>query len=189
MAAISCMAIFYFCSDLGLTAAFPGMPNVDSNLDRLQGIKPQLEYDRPLFPEGPPVPTAVHIETQFMQQQQHEEDTLHKPLTSIAPLKPGKTKLQGKITFTGPTNEKQKAVVNSFLHAWKGYRTYAWGHDHLKPISETYNDWFDLGLTLVDSLDTMYIMGLKEGDYPNHNCEIIFSLRKKRIGGNLCRVR
>ncbi|XP_060534840.1 endoplasmic reticulum mannosyl-oligosaccharide 1,2-alpha-mannosidase [Cylas formicarius] len=66
------------------------------------------------------------------------------------------------IAFPGPSTAKQKAVIKAFRHAWKGYRQFAWGHDHLKPISEGYNDWFGLGLSIVDSLDTMYIMGLKE---------------------------
>lgn len=54
-------------------------------------------------------------------------------------------------------------MVEAFKHAWKGYKKFAWGHDNLKPISETYYDWFGLGLTIVDSLDTLYIMNLQEG--------------------------
>uniref|UniRef100_A0A4W6EXX6 alpha-1,2-Mannosidase n=1 Tax=Lates calcarifer TaxID=8187 RepID=A0A4W6EXX6_LATCA len=45
---------------------------------------------------------------------------------------------------------------------WKGYKDHAWGHDELKPISKSFGEWFGLGLTLIDSLDTMWIMGLKE---------------------------
>ena len=30
-------------------------------------------------------------------------------------------------------------------------------------MTKTHETWFDLALTLVDGLDTMYIMGLKEG--------------------------
>uniref|UniRef100_A0A158P9Q1 alpha-1,2-Mannosidase n=1 Tax=Angiostrongylus cantonensis TaxID=6313 RepID=A0A158P9Q1_ANGCA len=62
----------------------------------------------------------------------------------------------------GPTNDKQRAVVAAFKHAWKGYRKYAWGHDQLRPISGSYSDWFDTGLTIVDALDTAIIMNLKE---------------------------
>lgn len=68
----------------------------------------------------------------------------------------------GSIKFNGPQNERQRAVVSAFQHAWQGYRRYAWGRDHLKPISKTHQTWFDLGLTLIDSLDTMLVMGLKE---------------------------
>ncbi|XP_055587361.1 endoplasmic reticulum mannosyl-oligosaccharide 1,2-alpha-mannosidase isoform X2 [Uranotaenia lowii] len=62
----------------------------------------------------------------------------------------------------GPTNDRQRAVIEAFLHSWKGYKEYAWGHDNLKPISSSYSDWFGLGLTIVDSLDTLYIMDLQE---------------------------
>ncbi|KAJ3037300.1 mannosyl-oligosaccharide alpha-1,2-mannosidase [Rhizophlyctis rosea] len=54
---------------------------------------------------------------------------------------------------------RQKAVVGAFRHAWKGYKDHAWGKDHLLPISKTGKDWFGLGLTIIDSLDTAYIMG------------------------------
>lgn len=69
----------------------------------------------------------------------------------------------------GPLNERQKAVVDAFRHAWAGYRKFAWGHDELKPVSRSFSEWFGLGLTLIDSLDTMWILGLKKGSVsPQH---------------------
>ncbi|KAH8404633.1 hypothetical protein KR215_005421, partial [Drosophila sulfurigaster] len=65
--------------------------------------------------------------------------------------------------FHGATNERQTAVVAAFKHSWAGYKKYAWGHDNLKPVSQTSHEWFGLGLSIVDSLDTMYIMGLEDG--------------------------
>lgn len=61
------------------------------------------------------------------------------------------------------TRVRLEAVCDAFRHAWKGYKDYAWGHDELKPISKSFGEWFGLGLTLIDALDTMWIMGLKEG--------------------------
>lgn len=58
---------------------------------------------------------------------------------------------------------RQEAVRDAFRHAWKGYREYAWGHDELRPLSKSYSEWFGLGLTLIDALDTMWILELKEG--------------------------
>lgn len=58
--------------------------------------------------------------------------------------------------------EHQKAVVSAFKHAWKGYKDHAWGYDELRPLSKGSSTWFNLGLTLIDSLDTMWLMGLKE---------------------------
>ena len=49
------------------------------------------------------------------------------------------------------------------MHAWNAYKRYAWGHDELKPVSHGWQEWFGIGLTIVDSLDTMWIMGLKDG--------------------------
>nr|XP_040050944.1 mannosidase, alpha, class 1B, member 1b isoform X2 [Gasterosteus aculeatus aculeatus] len=55
-----------------------------------------------------------------------------------------------------------EAVQKAFLHSWKGYKDFAWGHDELRPLSKSYSEWFGLGLTLIDALDTMWILGLKE---------------------------
>jgi mannosidase alpha-like ER degradation enhancer 2 len=57
----------------------------------------------------------------------------------------------------------QRQVKAEFLHAWQGYKKYAWGHDDLKPLSKTHHDWYaqPLLMTPVDALDTMIIMGLK----------------------------
>jgi mannosidase alpha-like ER degradation enhancer 2 len=53
-------------------------------------------------------------------------------------------------------------VRQAFLHAWNGYRRYAWGHDDLNPISKTPHDWYGTSLlmTPVDAFDTMVLMGL-----------------------------
>lgn len=50
------------------------------------------------------------------------------------------------------------------LHAWTGYVAHAWGHDELKPVSNTARDWMGNGMsaTIIDSLDTLYIMGLMD---------------------------
>ena len=48
----------------------------------------------------------------------------------------------GSLKFAGPQNDRQKEVVGAFQHAWKGYKTYAWGHDHLRPISRGAQNWF-----------------------------------------------
>jgi mannosidase alpha-like ER degradation enhancer 2 len=50
------------------------------------------------------------------------------------------------------------------LHAWNGYKTHAWGHDALKPLSRQPHDWYahSLLMTPVDALDTLMVMGLKQ---------------------------
>ncbi len=56
------------------------------------------------------------------------------------------------------------SVKQEFLHAWNGYKQYAWGHDALKPLTKQPHDWYgsSLYMTPVDAYDVMMIMGLKE---------------------------
>lgn len=62
-------------------------------------------------------------------------------------------------------------VKAEFVHAWNGYKKYAWGHDDLKPLSKTYHDWYaePLLMTPVDALDTMMFMGLKDDLATTHH--------------------
>eukprot|EP00882_Tetradesmus_deserticola_P033444 GHRQ01038210.1.p1 GENE.GHRQ01038210.1~~GHRQ01038210.1.p1 ORF type:complete len:187 (+),score=62.62 GHRQ01038210.1:485-1045(+) len=41
-------------------------------------------------------------------------------------------------------------------------RQHAWGHDEVNGLSKTPRGWFNMGLTIVDSLDTLIIAGLHE---------------------------
>jgi mannosidase alpha-like ER degradation enhancer 2 len=60
--------------------------------------------------------------------------------------------------------EMANRVRQEFLHAWNGYKQYAWGHDELKPLSKGYRDWYGVSfyMTPVDALDTMILMGLND---------------------------
>ena len=59
--------------------------------------------------------------------------------------------------------DRLEAVKQSFEHAWQGYKKHAWKKDELSPIdggaADSFGGW---GATLVDSLDTLWIMGMKE---------------------------
>ncbi|KAG0342857.1 hypothetical protein BG004_005560 [Podila humilis] len=56
-----------------------------------------------------------------------------------------------------------RAVRRGFEHAWQGYRKYAWGHDEIKPVSGSTRDPFNgWGATMIDSLDTLLIMGFHQ---------------------------
>ncbi|HZA38916.1 MAG TPA: glycoside hydrolase family 47 protein, partial [Candidatus Baltobacteraceae bacterium] len=54
------------------------------------------------------------------------------------------------------------SVKAEFLHAWRNYERYAWGHDALQPLSKTPHDWYEQSLlmTPVDALDTLVLMNL-----------------------------
>ncbi|PWW74909.1 Glycoside Hydrolase Family 47 protein [Tuber magnatum] len=59
--------------------------------------------------------------------------------------------------------ERLEAVKDAFKRSWSGYKEYAWGHDELMPVSKYFKDPFGgWGATLVDSLDTLWIMGMED---------------------------
>ncbi|KAF6255992.1 glycoside hydrolase [Scenedesmus sp. NREL 46B-D3] len=58
--------------------------------------------------------------------------------------------------------ERQDKVRDAIAWAWAGYRQHAWGYDEVNGLSKTPRGWFNMGLTIVDSLDTLMIAGLHE---------------------------
>ncbi|KAK7291856.1 hypothetical protein RIF29_07343 [Crotalaria pallida] len=94
--------------------------------------------------------------------------------------------------------KRREKVKDAMLHAWSSYEKYAWGMDELKPETRSGLDSFGgLGATLVDSLDTLYIMGLDaqfkrarewvaKSLYFNKNIEVsVFETTIRIVGGLL----
>ena len=57
-------------------------------------------------------------------------------------------------------------VRNEMRWSWRNYREHAWGKDQIKPISGGFESFplkdHHLGLTVVEALDTLWIMGLDD---------------------------
>jgi mannosyl-oligosaccharide alpha-1,2-mannosidase len=59
-------------------------------------------------------------------------------------------------------NKRRQKVKETFTRAWNGYRDHAWMKDELSPISgNSLNRFGGWAATLVDSLDTLWIMDMK----------------------------
>ena len=77
------------------------------------------------------------------------------PSTNPTPDDVDKTPSEGTVN-----SERLEAVMKATLHSFSSYRKYAWGFDELKPVSKTgFDTGYKMGLTIIDSLDTLYIMG------------------------------
>ncbi|KAF2025403.1 seven-hairpin glycosidase [Setomelanomma holmii] len=97
---------------------------------------------------------------------------LRHPVSSIVPLPTGETVPIPKIqhAFGAETRhdkeerlQRQAAVKSAFLHSWNGYKKYAWLQDEVAPVTGAYKNVFgQRGATLVDTLDTLFIMGLQD---------------------------
>ena len=68
-----------------------------------------------------------------------------------------------------PGKEKDSAITAlqaeikaETLRSWNDYRTYAWGHDVLLPLSKKSFDWYEhsLGISPIDAYSTLKVMGL-----------------------------
>lgn len=53
-------------------------------------------------------------------------------------------------------------VKDETQRSWAAYCKYAWGHDVLKPISKSYQDWYSESLYIspIDAYSTLYVMEL-----------------------------
>ncbi|MFN2448817.1 MAG: glycoside hydrolase family 47 protein [Candidatus Baltobacteraceae bacterium] len=55
-------------------------------------------------------------------------------------------------------------VKAELLHAWNGYKQFAWGFDEYRPVSRQPKNFFipthSFGLSIIEAMDTLYVMGL-----------------------------
>jgi mannosyl-oligosaccharide alpha-1,2-mannosidase len=131
---------------------------LESELSQWKRQTKLRERDKPEQGLGGPV-SREEIEEKAMKMFQEENGEMQKNLENQVVRKGN-----GGLDEANRKENKlrKQAVVNAFLHAWNAYKRFAWGQDELMPITKSSNRWFGLGLTLVDSLDTMWIMDLKD---------------------------
>src|SRR5690349_6255662 len=105
------------------------------------------------------VKSSIRVQSQLLVTKKHKK-LIMKTLTTLLLLL-----LMPLMVQAQQSNRKLAAEVKAeFLHAWNGYKKYAWGHDDLKPLSKGYHDWYPepLLMSAVDALDTMILMDLDD---------------------------
>ena len=120
-------------------------------------------------PDGAPADQQVEKPTAIHWKKMPEHFPV--PTESIIPLPTGKPEKIPRIQYqfkeeSAEAREKRLARLSQVeaetRRAWSGYKKYAWKHDELSPISKKFRDPFcGWAATLVDSLDTLWIMGMK----------------------------
>lgn len=92
-------------------------------------------------------------------------------------------------------------VRSEMRWAWRQYRDHAWGKDQIKPLSGGFESFplkdHHLGLTIVEALDTLWVMGLDEEfhdgvEWVRHNLDFdvdgevsVFETSIRLVGGLL----
>ncbi|XP_044757578.1 mannosyl-oligosaccharide alpha-1,2-mannosidase IA-like isoform X2 [Coccinella septempunctata] len=73
----------------------------------------------------------------------------------------------GSILANDTTSQRRDKIKEMAQHAWDNYVKYAWGKNELRPISKRGHSasifgTMPLGATILDGLDTLYIMGMEK---------------------------
>ncbi|KAI0432444.1 glycoside hydrolase family 47 protein [Xylaria sp. FL1042] len=94
------------------------------------------------------------------------------PASEVIPLPTGKPKKIPTIQYAFEKESpgareiretRQQQVKAEMERGWAGYWQYARGHDELSPVTKKFRDPFcGWAATLVDSLDTLWIMGMED---------------------------
>eukprot|EP01029_Cantina_marsupialis_P012884 TRINITY_DN2852_c0_g1_i1.p1 TRINITY_DN2852_c0_g1~~TRINITY_DN2852_c0_g1_i1.p1 ORF type:complete len:835 (+),score=218.18 TRINITY_DN2852_c0_g1_i1:105-2609(+) len=58
--------------------------------------------------------------------------------------------------------KRRVKVKEAMKHAWGNYEKLAFGKDELKPISGQGNNYWGMSVQIIDALDTLWVMGMKE---------------------------
>eukprot|EP00092_Neocalanus_flemingeri_P022741 GFUD01024661.1.p1 GENE.GFUD01024661.1~~GFUD01024661.1.p1 ORF type:complete len:559 (+),score=150.76 GFUD01024661.1:124-1800(+) len=151
---------------------------------------------------------GVQLEVQHHRQEQHlsvrvddeETDTLLKDIYIFAssmfanqtPVEVNSTTnptIQGGEATDPQTKARRNVVRKMMKHAWDGYAAHAWGKNEVRPVSKSGNlgtvfGSSDCGATIVDSMDTLYIMGL-EKEFARGREWISTSLNLTKMSGHI----
>jgi len=67
------------------------------------------------------------------------------------------------VPSTEVLNQRAEAIRTAMRHAWGAYKRLAWGRDEVRPVSGRGADTtFGHAVTMVDALDTLWMMGLRQ---------------------------
>ena len=169
LAAFVFIAIFWYF--------YNAPPSVQPYVDNLSGqpkpVSTELEkpiVDQPLGSAELPITLSGSVQEPTAASKRPSVG--HYPVESFISLPTGKpveiAKLQHAIeTETSDAKaerlERQAAVKASFLHSWGGYKKHAWLKDEVTPVKAGFiNSFSGWAATLVDALDTLWMMGLKD---------------------------
>lgn len=132
-------------SDSKLRATYPAPPPIQDEL--CMNTPP---------PEIPPLTKELQEYTTFLHTESNKEKIRKGMFEYSVP--------EGlKEDYHNLNEYRSQHVRNAFCFAWAGYRELAWGYDEVQPVTGQHNNnWGGVGITLIDSIDTLILMGLNK---------------------------
>lgn len=138
-----------------------GIAGEEAGTDDIHPIGPPGRQELPSFGGAP---TTIHWEKPIVNFPVPTESIIQLPVGSPASIPKIQHKFDDETPDAKINREKRQAKVKEeFKKAWAGYKQFAWLHDELSPKTGKFRDPFcGWAATLVDTLDTLWIMGLQE---------------------------
>lgn len=139
-------------------SAPPAAPPVDHGYDNIQAGNAQGRVE---FTSSMPL-NVPKTHWQKFEEQFPVSSTIQLPTGSPKPF-PRIQRATKKLETNGEDTERLAAVRAAAAHAWGGYREKAFGKDEVRPVSGKSNNPFNgWGASLVDALDTLWIIGMEK---------------------------
>lgn len=132
---------------------------------------PQLSHSRKSSPKPKTRPIDKVLHPGFFKPKFKWKNVKQRhPVETFTPIPTGPHVTIPKVQFDFPPEGaadahkrrfRQQAVKAAFEHSWNGYKQNAWMYDEVAPLSgKAKNPFGGMGATLVDTLDTLHIMGM-----------------------------
>lgn len=156
-----------FVSFLGLVLLMsrPAPPDVNTPPNAITPQPIQDHHQTPANPTQQPGATTTTTTTPGDEPDDNTDDNADPQQQQTHPeeqQQPQQQQQQQQTPAQQIMQERREAVKEAMKHAWGGYVKRAWGADEVRPVSGERVEWLRLGATIVDSLDTLWIMGLKD---------------------------
>ncbi|KAK2586965.1 hypothetical protein KPH14_010940 [Odynerus spinipes] len=169
-----------------LTGTFVTRRDLTSVVDRGVAPEERAEQVNPAWIQdnavpgpgsGPAGPSSVREESKNEDKDRRTFElvrTVHRPSEAGVGVAPPPAPLPGPYVVKLPnpplddvTHQRREKIKEMMKHGWDNYVRYAWGKNELRPISKKGHSasifgTSTMGATIVDGLDTLYIMGLHE---------------------------
>uniref|UniRef100_A0A1A9WIR4 alpha-1,2-Mannosidase n=1 Tax=Glossina brevipalpis TaxID=37001 RepID=A0A1A9WIR4_9MUSC len=131
-------------------------------LDDRQKLNDKTDKELDIVPDRRQTETqlkSVYTGDSQIDESSYQEDDI--PMGNVNVKLP----LGGHADNDASAEEKRVNIKEMMKHAWQNYKIYAWGENELRPLTQKGYEGNifvgDLGVTIIDGLDTLYIMGLK----------------------------
>jgi len=138
---------------------------MDAQLEDLR--KKQIEEQKQRVIAKPKIDNAQPLDNQVVKKPSSSSEKSSSEVQQINKVQNDLPIVMGGEDHDADARKKRDKVKAMMQHAWDGYEKYAWGKNEVRPVSlrghsASIFGSSSMGASIVDALDTLYIMGMTE---------------------------